>query len=87
MLVFFSQFQQKISFRYFHLPATKCQNPIKFQNAMANTECMPEFSDNKQLLMSDAANIPPSELFPVNFSLYRLRKCSYSFSFPGAQLT
>lgn len=43
-LVLLSQFYQNISFRFLHLSAPKCQNPMKFQNEMANTGCTLEFS-------------------------------------------
>lgn len=66
-LIMLSQFYQNLSFRIFHLSATKCQNPMKFQNEMSNTGCTPEFSKILHLLLSDAANIPPGELFSVNF--------------------
>lgn len=65
----FSVSAKKISFRFFHLSGTKCQNPMKFQNEKANTERTPKFSKIIQLSMSDVANIPPDELFSVKFSL------------------
>lgn len=67
VLVLLSQLYKKISFRIFHLSTTKYQSPMKFQNEMANTECTPEFSKALHLFLSDVANIPPDELFSVNF--------------------
>lgn len=87
----FSLSAKKYPSYFFQLSAAKHQDPMKFQNEMANMECT-EFSK----IVHSSSCLMQQLFLQVSYSLWssvykysdaRLRKHYYSFSSPGAQIT